>query len=97
MSDEMANDAYGLFYTFNQRLKEDEATPESEWRKIKQTYLMLEEWFEDRTLYHMVGFLVSQEHPHQRYSSTIPGLHKERIRAASARRNIPPRHRPKNV
>jgi len=59
MPDEMANDAYGLFYFFNQRLKEDDVTPESEWLKIRQTYLMLEEWFEDRTLYHMVGFLIS--------------------------------------
>jgi len=42
-------------------MKDAGATPESEWRKIKQTYLMLEEWFEDRTLYHMVGFLVSQD------------------------------------
>lgn len=61
MPDDMANDAYGLFYFFNQRMKDAGATPESEWRKIKQTYLMLEEWFEDRTLYHMVGFLVSQD------------------------------------
>ncbi len=61
MPDDMANDAYGLFYFFNQRMKEAGATPESEWRKIKQTYLMLEEWFEDRTLFHMVGFLVSQD------------------------------------
>ena len=42
-------------------MKEAGATPESEWRKIKKTYLMLEEWFEDRTLFHMVGFLVSQD------------------------------------
>jgi uncharacterized protein with ParB-like and HNH nuclease domain len=60
MSDDLANDTYRLFYTFNQQLNEDGATPDSEWLKIKQTYLMLEEWFEDRTLYHMVGFLVSQ-------------------------------------
>lgn len=63
MSDELASDAYGLFYTFNQRLKDDGATSESEWLKIRQTYLMLEEWFEDRALYHMVGFLVSQNMP----------------------------------
>jgi hypothetical protein len=60
MSDAIANDAYGLFYIFNQWLNEEGATPKSEWLKIKQTYLMLEEWFEDRNLYHMVGFLVSQ-------------------------------------
>lgn len=61
MPDDVANDSYGLFYFFNQKMKEAGATPESEWRKIKQTYLMLEEWFEDRTLFHMVGFLVSQD------------------------------------
>ena len=54
------NDAYGIFYIFQQRLKTSGVTPDSEWKKIKQTYLMLEEWFEDRVLYHMVGFLVSE-------------------------------------
>lgn len=66
------NDSYGIFYTFNERLNPERqktpgATPEREkeikqieWKKIKQTYLMLEEWFEDRVLYHMVGFLVSE-------------------------------------
>ena len=34
ISEELANDAYGLFYFFNQRMKEAGATPESEWRKI---------------------------------------------------------------
>lgn len=63
ISVEMQNDAYGLFYIFNQKLKADGATPENEWLRIKQTYLMLEEWFEDRPLYHMVGFLVSQGVP----------------------------------
>lgn len=58
ISEDMAKDAYGLFYFFNQRLKENDA--ESEWLEIKQTYQMLEEWFTDRALYHMVGFLVSQ-------------------------------------
>lgn len=62
------NDAYGIFYTFNQNLKAAGATPEDkrredEWRKIRWLYLLLEEWFEDRTLYHMVGFLVSQGMP----------------------------------
>jgi hypothetical protein len=54
------DDPYDIFYTFNERLKEPGVTPESEWMKIKQTYLMLEEWFEDRALYHMVGFLISE-------------------------------------
>lgn len=63
LSDALAEDAYGLFHAFNQQLQQEGATVESEWDKIRQAYLMLEEWFEDRTLYHMVGFLVSQEMP----------------------------------
>lgn len=66
-ADELAagtqSDAYTVFYTFNKRLKVPGATPEDEWLKIKQTYLMLEEWFEDRVLYHMVGFIVSEGVP----------------------------------
>jgi len=54
------HDAYGIFYAFSQKLKAAEASPEQEWRKIKQTFMMLEEWFEDRILYHVVGFLVSE-------------------------------------
>lgn len=63
MSPGAVNDAYGIFYTFNERLKAPGATPENEWKKIKQAFLMLEEWFEDRVLYHMVGFLVSEGLP----------------------------------
>ncbi len=51
-------DVYRVFYHFNERLRSDGWEPEAEWRRIKQTYLMLEEWFEDRTLFHIVGFLV---------------------------------------
>jgi hypothetical protein len=53
------DDAHGIFYAFSGKLK-DGADPESEWRKVKQTYMMLEEWFEDPILYHVVGFLVSE-------------------------------------
>lgn len=55
------HDVYEIFYTFNNKLKTPGTTPQEEWRKIKQRFLLLEEWFEDRRLYHMVGFLVSQE------------------------------------
>jgi hypothetical protein len=57
---EAAHDAYGIFYAFSQKLKDSQAEPEQEWLKIKQAFLMLEEWFEDRTLYHLVGFLVAE-------------------------------------
>jgi hypothetical protein len=57
---EATHDIYRIFYAFSQKLKAQGANPEQEWRKIKQAFLMLEEWFEDRTLYHMVGFLVTE-------------------------------------
>lgn len=57
---EAKHDAHGIFYAFSQKLKAPDASPEKEWRKIKQAYLMLEEWFEDRVLYHMIGYLVSE-------------------------------------
>ena len=57
------NDVYGIFYTFNQHMKEPEAKLANEWLEIKKTFMMLEEWFEDRVLYHMVGFLVNEGMP----------------------------------
>ena len=54
------HDPYGIFYFFNQKLKEHESRPDALWLKIKQTFMTLEEWFEDRTLFHMTGFLVQQ-------------------------------------
>jgi hypothetical protein len=55
-----AHDAYGIFYAYSKKLKDDGAAPKDEWLRIKQTFMMLEEWFEDRTLYHIVGFLIQQ-------------------------------------
>jgi hypothetical protein len=51
---------YWIFYAFSQKLKAPGSSPEREWLKIKQAFMELEEWFEDRTLYHIVGFLVSE-------------------------------------
>lgn len=52
-------DPHGIFYAFSARLKAG-SDAESEWRRVKQTYMMIEEWFEERVLYHIVGFLVSE-------------------------------------
>jgi hypothetical protein len=54
------HDPYGIFLTFGMRLKQSGVTLEAEWRKIKQAFLLLEEWYEDRVLFHMVGYLVSE-------------------------------------
>ena len=54
------HDPYGIFYAYNQKLKELGITPDVEWLKIKHAFMTLEEWFEDRTLYHITGFLIQQ-------------------------------------
>ncbi len=52
-------DEHSIFHAYAEKLKVPGATPK-EWLRIKQTFMMLEEWFEDRTLYHVVGFLIQE-------------------------------------
>lgn len=56
----VGQDTYSVFYAYHQKMKVQSANPKEEWRKVKETYMMLEEWFEDSSLYHIVGFLIHQ-------------------------------------
>lgn len=64
------------FYTFYQyqewlshtNLKEHLA----KWNAVKECFLQLQEWFEDKQLYHLIGFLITQE------VSTITELRKQK-------------------
>lgn len=58
MSEHLKYDAYGVFHAFSERLKAADAA--TEWLSVKQTFMSLEEWYEDRILYHIVGFLIQQ-------------------------------------
>lgn len=58
-SDGIDQGEHSVFHAYSRKLKVSCATS-NEWLRIKQTFMMLEEWFEDRTLYHIVGFLISQ-------------------------------------
>lgn len=49
---------YGTFYHFSQKLNAKDADPGKEWLVVKKASMILEEWFDDRRLYHLVGFLV---------------------------------------
>lgn len=53
-----AGKPYAAFYYFSERLNTRDSDPEQEWLAVKRTFMLLEEWFEDRRLYHLVGFLV---------------------------------------
>jgi len=58
MSEQLKNDAYGVFHAFSERLKKETAI--AEWLSVKQVFMALEEWYENRVLYHIVGFLIQQ-------------------------------------
>jgi hypothetical protein len=49
---------YSIFNDYSDRLNRTGADPEAEWLKVKQLYMLLEEWFDNRLLFHLVGFLV---------------------------------------
>ncbi|MEI6604338.1 MAG: DUF262 domain-containing protein [Verrucomicrobiota bacterium] len=53
-----SGDPYRSFHYYNGLLKSRETLPEQEWLNLKQFHMMLEEWFHDRTLYHLTGFLI---------------------------------------
>lgn len=55
----LSQDEHGIFDVYSKKLQVPGASSK-EWLRIKQTFMMLEEWFEDRTLYHIVGFLIHQ-------------------------------------
>ncbi|MBB3205514.1 hypothetical protein FHS27_001314 [Rhodopirellula rubra] len=58
MSTDATHDQHPVFNHFSEKLNADDADPEMEWRRAKQMFMMLEEWYDDRTLFHIVGFLV---------------------------------------
>ncbi len=54
-------DVNRLFLTFNTHLASKQNAVTNEWDMIKRVFLQLDEWFRDRFLYHVVGFLLCQE------------------------------------
>ncbi|MBK6592828.1 MAG: DUF262 domain-containing protein [Burkholderiales bacterium] len=53
-----STDAYATFYYFSNELNDGSADIEREWLAVKRAFMQLEEWFKDRRLYHLVGFLI---------------------------------------
>lgn len=59
-------DKLKIFLTFNRLLsnnndKDKPVDVAREWLKIKQCFMTLEEWYNDRDLFHLIGYLVSQK------------------------------------
>lgn len=54
------NDEYSTFRYFNDQFKEKSINEiDKNWKEIKKYYQTLEEWYNDRELYHKVGYLIT--------------------------------------
>ena len=51
-------DPYSLFYAFESHLHGESGDILDQWKKIRQAFLTFQEWFADKRLYHMIGFLI---------------------------------------
>ena len=60
----LENDKLKVFLQFNKRLsksqREDAVDVAKEWLRVKQCFMTLEEWYNDKALFHLIGYLVSQ-------------------------------------
>ncbi|CAJ3540187.1 Uncharacterized conserved protein [Burkholderia pseudomallei] len=74
-------DPYSTFHFFHQRLQEEKRTVGDEWLRVKQSFMSLEEWFNDRVLYHLVGFLVHEGDNIRELQALAQGAAKSAFRA----------------
>lgn len=54
-------DINSMFLAFNAHLAERHDDVPNEWNAVKRMFLQLDEWCRDRFLYHVIGFLLSQD------------------------------------
>ncbi len=60
MSDKPSDDKYSTFYFFNEKFKtKSEKEINDNWQEIKKYFQTLEEWYNDRELYHKIGYLIA--------------------------------------
>ncbi|WP_407484247.1 DUF262 domain-containing protein [Elizabethkingia meningoseptica] len=60
MSDKQSEDKFSTFYFFNEKFKtKSENEIDSNWQEIKKYFQTLEEWYNDRELYHKIGYLIA--------------------------------------
>ncbi len=56
--DTALDDPYATFHYYNGQFGNTGARVEPAWLEVKQYFMTLEEWFHDRALYHLIGFLI---------------------------------------
>ena len=59
-SEKDSSDNYSTFRFFNKKfLNKNQETIESNWLEIKRYFQRFQEWFEERELYHKIGYLIA--------------------------------------
>lgn len=81
LTDDEKGDDYGVFYAFNRRLG-DGGKIKEEWKRIKQAFLTLQEWYEDPVLFHIVGFLIHEGVSVQQLRNIAEGCSKSQFENA---------------
>jgi hypothetical protein len=56
--DPSEEDPFHTFRFYNEKLSKRAAKADAEWLEVKKYFMTLEEWFSDRTLYHLIGYLI---------------------------------------
>lgn len=60
MSDKPSDDKYSTFHYFNEKFKtKSEKEINDNWQEIKKYFQTIEEWYNDRELYHKIGYLIA--------------------------------------
>ncbi|MRX48264.1 DUF262 domain-containing protein [Pedobacter puniceum] len=60
MSDKPSDDKYSTFHFFNEKFKtKSEKEINDNWKEIKKYFQTLEEWYNNRELYHKIGYLIT--------------------------------------
>lgn len=62
LSDKPSDDKYSTFHFYNEKFKtKSEKEINDNWKEIKKYFQTLEEWYNNRELYHKIGFLIAIE------------------------------------
>lgn len=56
------DEPYFTFHRFNDEFKQASTDIDRLWKEIKDYFLIFDDWFRDRELYHLIGFLVDCGH-----------------------------------
>ena len=59
--EEITKNPYFIFYILNKQIAEDIQGYKNGWNEIQATYRTIKSWYENRELYHYIGYLMNQK------------------------------------